>query len=100
MKNLEKFVPLVLFVAVGLKGLIYSYSWVDMGILAILGAISAYYEFKVQNEQIQKMNKRCDAIDEHLTSLYKTNEELKGYFSGVKLAQAQGRPGSSVGFNR
>lgn len=80
-----KYLPLALFtIAVG-KGLVLGFTWIDAPVLVILGSMAAFYEFKVNEAKIKLMQARCDAVDKHLTTLYKEQESLKSHFSGIKV---------------
>lgn len=81
-----KFGPLALFVAAVLKGLVLGFGWVDAPILVILGAIAAFYEFKSSEKKVKLLQARCDAVDIHLTTLYKELDVVKTHFSGLKVA--------------
>lgn len=87
MRGIEKYIPLVLFVGAVSKGLFLGFSWVDVLAIAVLGAISAFYEFKSNDKKIQILHERCNKVDEHLTTLYKKSTDVEGYFSGMKVAQ-------------
>lgn len=87
MEKYIKYVPLSLFILATAKALIITPTWSDAPLLIILASISAFYEYKNQEKKMEVLHKRCDAIDVHLSTLYKGQEEFKSYASALKLGQ-------------
>lgn len=77
----------LLFVSATLKYLILGTSLTEILILVVLGLLTAFFQWKEHYEELDKINKRCDAIDKHLTQLYKNDEEFKSSLSTLNLGQ-------------
>jgi hypothetical protein len=81
-----KFIPLSLFCVFALKCLVISVGALDAPLLLILGVVSAFYEYQFQNRKTELLHKRFDEVDKHLSTLYKSSQEVKADMSTFKLA--------------
>lgn len=86
MKLEIKHVPLTLLVLYSLKGLILGVNWELTPILLILGLISIYYEYKLNNKQLEEINKSLKENKELLEFRSREFDEIKGSLSTIKLA--------------
>jgi hypothetical protein len=78
----------LLFVAATLKYLVLGVpDYTDIGLLTVLGSLTAYFQWKEHKDELEKLNKRCDAVDKHLTQLYKNDEDFKSKLSSLNLGQ-------------
>jgi hypothetical protein len=83
--NKIKYIPLALFCVFALKSLILGVVLYDVLLAAVLACISAFYEFKSNDREMQVLQTRCDEIDKHLTELYKADREFKDFVSRKNL---------------
>lgn len=86
MEKYIKFIPLALFCSFVIKGLMYGVSYVDTSVYLVLGAMAAFFEWKLQYKRMEVLHVRMDEIDKHLTNIYKSQEELKSHVASAKLA--------------
>lgn len=91
-----KYIPLGMFFAFGIKTLLTSATLTDAALLLVLGGVAGYYEWKSQTKATALLHARCNEIDKHLNDFKKTQDEMKGYISGLKLAQASRSPFSGT----
>ena len=94
MHKVIKYIPLGLLCLCAIKGLVLSFGYVDAPILLILAGLAGFYEFKIQNEAIEIVHKRCEIIDSHISKLYVEQEALKTNLSTVKLSQTMRNVGT------
>ena len=83
---LVKWIPLALFCAAVGRFMLKDGSLLDLGSLAVLGALAAFYEQRGQDQEHAKLQKRCDALDAQVTLLLKGQEDLKSSMSAVRVA--------------
>jgi predicted aminopeptidase len=91
-----KYIPLGLFVIAVSKSLILGFTWTDCLAIGLLGAISAYYEFKSNDKQVKILMARADQVDKYLTELFKQQEELRTQYTGVSVAKQFAAQGFKV----
>lgn len=82
-----KYVPLSLFVLQFAKFLAFSGNWQDLGGFLVLGALVAFFEFKSEKKALAQLKHKIDVSDENIQKLFKQNQELKTYISGLKMNQ-------------
>lgn len=82
--NYIKHLPVVLLTIFCGKALFVGLSYENIAVIGILSAISCFFEYKSQNIEIEKINRRCEAIDKHLTDLYKANQEINSQLASIK----------------
>jgi len=85
--NHIKYIPLLLFVAGAVKALSVSGSWIDLAVLAVLGLVCAFYEFKSSDKKLKVLEDTLKAHQVAIQNLDTNNKELKSYLSGLKLNQ-------------
>jgi hypothetical protein len=81
----RKLVPLCFFCLFSMKALVLGASWTDLGFLAVLAGISAFFEYFSNSKELEIVHKRLAEVDKHLTELYKKDDEIKTYVSSAKL---------------
>lgn len=80
-----KYIPLALFCLAVLKAVVIGATLSEVAFIAVLGAVAGFYEYKNSEKRLKILEARFDAVDTHLTTLYKENVELKSYVSVKKL---------------
>lgn len=90
-----KFIPLAISSLFGLKLLVLGGNLESACILAVLGGISAFYEFKVQNKKIKDLEEKVESYNKTMEEKAKEIESLKTHVSSIKLG-SQLRPASRV----
>lgn len=80
-----KYIPLGLFCLAVLKAIVIGGGFPDVAFIAVLGAVAGFYEYKNSEKRIKVLEARFEAVDQHLTTLYKENVELKSYVSIKKM---------------
>lgn len=92
MKDYIKYFPVGLFLLYILKSLILGISTYELGSLAILAMFAGFYHYKDVEEyknsieqKHQDLLKRFDAVDSHLTQLYKNDKEMLTQLNNLKV---------------
>ncbi len=82
-----KYIPLVMFFLSFTKAMFISPSWMEVTVMAVLGSAAAFYQFFCDEKRFKVLHARMDVADQHLTELYKVNEDLKNRIMGVTVGQ-------------
>ena len=87
MKQLVKYVPLLLFIAFSLKLLMSGASWQDAPIFAILTGFAATMINKEDETIVVSLSNRLKMLEDNLIESKKETEELRSHVSSIKLGQ-------------
>jgi len=88
MKHLNiKHIPLILFGIFVMKCLFTGATLSDAAIMAVLGAVAAFYEYKSQEQAIKLMEEIQRKQAETTLALAKELAELKSSVSTIKIGQ-------------
>ena len=83
----HKFVPLVLLVACGIKALVLGASGADIGVLAVLASLAAFYEYNLERSIVKELKKQTELQNIAIENTYKEVQQLKTFASSMKMAQ-------------
>jgi hypothetical protein len=87
-----KHIPLILFTILTTKLVVMPASVSDALVLAIIGGLTAFYEFKIQNKQSDETRLILEKQSETILALAKELAELRSAMSAVKVAQGMRNP--------
>ena len=83
-----KRLPLLLLTAYFTKVLILSSpSWVDAGVLLVLGLMAGFYEAWSQLDFLKSIEAQIKTLNEKTAALDRADNEVKTYMTSLKLGQ-------------
>lgn len=92
-----KYLPLGLFTLYCGKMLVFgNFTWESALVLAVMGSISGYYEWKSQEKITKDLADRIQKTNDALLLVAKNQDELKNHVASLKLGN-QIRPASKFG---
>src|SRR5271165_5207826 len=102
-----KYVPLSLLVSYFLKAIIFSVSYPEAAILAVLGATACYFQSKNNEEQVKALEEKFTASNKSLEEKVMTSiksfeskvnevESIKAQINSIKLNALTQRPLTNV----
>ena len=80
-----KYLPLSLFVALGLKFIAIGANYESVALLAVIGGIAAYYETHSQNKKVKELEARQVLLEAKLDDATKTIKNVDTSFQAFKL---------------
>lgn len=83
-----KYLPLVLLIAVTLKGLITHFNYVDAPMLCILAGLAAFYEAQVHSKKYKEMQEEQAKTLRRLDEINQTFDSLKGAIASLKITSS------------
>lgn len=90
-----KLMPLVIVFALSLKCLVLDAHWTDVAFLSILSAVGVYFQHTIRKDKIDAFEERISEMEKKLEVKSKDIDDVRNYFSSLKLAQtlrsAQGK---------
>ncbi|NBX97361.1 hypothetical protein EBQ81_00650 [bacterium] len=90
-----KLMPLVIVFAFSVKCLILGAQWTDVAFLSVLSGIGVYFQQTIRKDKIDNFEERIVEMEKKLESKAKDIDDVRNYFSSLKLAQtlrsAQGK---------
>jgi len=87
MKEYIKYVPIGLFVAFCVKGLVVGVSVSEAPSLAIVALFSAYLVHRDEEKQLKAISERLSVLEKQNENKTKEMEELRSHVSTLKLGQ-------------
>jgi ABC-type multidrug transport system fused ATPase/permease subunit len=62
-------------------------TWIDVGVLSVLSAASAFYEFRSTGKELTELRTSIAEINKRLDSAEKADAEVRSYVTSMKLSQ-------------
>lgn len=87
MKEHVKYIPLILFVAFCVKGLVLGVSLQEAPIFAIIAGFSAYLVNREEKKNLETIGNRLNKLEQETEAKNKEVEELRSHVSTLKLGQ-------------
>jgi hypothetical protein len=78
--------PAALVVFYCLRVMILGPTLVDIGLLAVLGAVFCFCEYKTENKVLKSLLSDVEDLKTKCAELEKGNSDLKTYVSGIKMS--------------
>lgn len=98
-----KHLPLISFSLYFIKVTLLGPTWQDLGVCAILAALSYFYEFKSKDSEIEQLTNKINALEakyeERLSDQDKKIEENRQFVASIKIGTAM-KGGNGWGQNR
>lgn len=94
-RQLNRFVPALIFGAYSVKLLLVGSSFADAPILLVLAAIYAFSEYKPDNRHFLELDTKISNLEAQIKEQEKLIESIKTHVSGIKMAQAMKSNSSS-----